>query len=272
MAMDPKQERVLRDGTATEADQPRRTDRAAVRAQAENPPVEQRPRPRPRTAAVADIRVNQPSGTPGEQLAREGGAERVPELGRSRNEESNVEAPPRSTAPEPAKETNGDAPMVDRGEARRVLKARREHSKGDGNFPKVAPGPELADEREEDRTPRDLPKSRDDSSAAKGNTPAGLVDRNPKLEARDDHQPNRPRRARPAPAAVRSRTAKKTNRTKTNTRSGQATRGTRKTTKATKNPQRRSAAARGSRKPLTKRAVRRGGPRGGGGATRGGKR
>src|SRR5256885_5984286 len=103
----------IRDGTATEADQPRRTDRDAVRAQAENPPVEQRPRPRLRTAAVADIRVNQPSGTPVEQLARQGGAERVPELGRSRNEESNVEAPPRSTAPEPAKEANGTHHLVD---------------------------------------------------------------------------------------------------------------------------------------------------------------
>ena len=148
--------------------------------------------------------------------------------------------------------------MVDPGEARRVLKARREHSKGDGNFPKVDPGPELVDEREEDWTPRDVPKSRDERSAPKGNASAGQVDRNPELEARDDHQPTRPRRARPVPAAVRSRTAKKTKGTKTNTRSGQAARGNRKTTKATKNPQKRAAAARGSRKPLTKRAVPRG--------------
>src|SRR5438067_4486849 len=218
MAMDPKQERVLRDGTATEADQPRRTDRDAVRAQAENPPVEQRPRPRSRTAAVADIRVNLPSGTPVEQLAREGGAERVPELGRSRDEDSKVEAPPRSTAPEPAKETSGAPPVVDPREARRVLKARREHSKGDGNFPRVDPGPELVDERKEDRTPRDLPKSRDDRSAPKGNASAGQVDRNPELQVRDDHRPKRPARARPAPAAASSRTAKKTNRTKTNPR------------------------------------------------------
>ena len=77
MAMDPKQERVLRDGTASEADQPRRVDRQAVRAQAEHPPIDEKPRRRRRTAAVADVRVNLPSGTPVEQFARAGGAERV---------------------------------------------------------------------------------------------------------------------------------------------------------------------------------------------------
>jgi hypothetical protein len=266
--MDPKQERVLRDGTATQADQPRRTDREAIRAEAEHPPVEERPRPRPRTAAVLDVRVNLPSGTPIERFARDSGAQRVPELGLSRKDESEVETPP--ITPERPQRTNG-GPLTDRGEARRVMKARREHSKGDGNFPSVDPGPDLVDEQEEDRTPRDMPKSRDDRSAPKGNTSAGQLDRNPALEARDDHEPIRPRRARstPAPAASRTKNAK---RTKPKTSSGQATRATRKKTKATKNPQRRAAAARGSRKPATKRAARRGGPRRGAGATRGGKR
>jgi hypothetical protein len=267
MAMDPKQQRVLRDGTASEADQPRRTDREAIRAQAEHPPVEERPRSRPRTAAVADVRVNLPSGTPVERIARESGALRIPELGNSRDKQPMAEAL-RSAAAEPSKETNGAAPVVEPGEARRVLKARREHSKGDGNFPKVDPGPELVDEREEDRTPRDVPKSRDDRSAPKGNAPTGQMDRNPKLDVRDDHQPKRPRRAPAAPpaAASRAKNAKRTSRAKPTTR------GTRKPTKAAKNPQRRAAAARGSKKPLTKRAVRRGGPRRGAGATRGGKR
>jgi hypothetical protein len=267
MAMDPKQERVLRDGTATQADQPRRTDREAIRAEAEHPPVEERPRPRTRTAAVADVRVNLPSGTPVERFARDSGAERVPELGRSRKDELEAETPPPIPSERPQR-TNG-APLIDRGEARRTMKARREHSKGDGNFPSVDPGPDLIDERAEDRIPRDVPKSRDDRSAPKGNTSAGQLDRNPALEARDDHEPARPRRTRPAPAASRTKDAR---RTKPKTSSGQATRATRKKPKATKNPQRRAAAARGSRKPATKRAVRRGGPRGGAGATRGGKR
>src|SRR3954469_25252695 len=72
MGMDPKQQRVLRDGTASEADQPRAIDRESVREQAENPPVPERPTARRRTAAVADIRVNQPTG-----------GERIPELGES---------------------------------------------------------------------------------------------------------------------------------------------------------------------------------------------
>jgi len=76
-------------------------------------------------------------------------------------------------------------------EARRVLSARREHSKGDGNMPSAEPGPQLLDERPEDRGPRDLPKSRDDRSAPKGNTAAGQGDRNPDREVRDDFKPRR---------------------------------------------------------------------------------
>jgi hypothetical protein len=63
------------------------------------------------------------------------------------------------------------------GEARRVLKARREQSKGDGNFPEAEPSPQLLDERPEDQRPRDVPKARDDRSAPKGNIPAGQEDR-----------------------------------------------------------------------------------------------
>ena len=289
MAMDPKQERVLRDGTASEADQPRRVDRQAVRAQAERPPIDEKPRRPRRTAAVADVRVNLPSGTPVEQLARAGGAERVPELGRSRSDDARTEASP-SEDVHPARETNGH-PIVDGGEARRVLVARREHSKGDGNFPNPEPGPDLLDERTEDRTPRDLPKARDDRSAPKGNVTAGQSDRNPTLEVRDDERPQRPRRSRPAPddessarrnpaasdrapkkatAQTRSQAAK---RRKTTTRTaGAGGRSTRKKNGAGKSPQSRAAAARGSVKPRTKRGTRGGGPRGGAGATRGGKR
>jgi hypothetical protein len=272
MVMDPKQERVLRDGTAGEADQPRQTDREAVRAQAERPPIDKRPQPRRRTVAVADVRVNLPSGTPVEQLAREGGAQRVPEVGRSRNEIRNdtteVEGAPRTR--EPVKEAS-DAPAVEDGEARRVMKARREHSKGDGNFPRVEPRADLLDEREEDRTPRDLPKSRDDRSAPKGNVSAGQSDRNPALEVRDDHQPVRPRRARPTPAPASTRRKPAAARRRQETMPTRSGAGKKKPVASQKKPRRR-AAARGSAKPPTKRAVRGGGPRTRSGPTRGGKR
>src|SRR5688572_5213456 len=218
MAMDPKQERALRDGTASVADQPRDTDIESVREQAENPPVTERPRARRRTAAVVDVRVNQEAGTPVDQMAREIGAEPVPEMGRaSRNKNE------RGTAPEtdPAGRANDreqgkrsaqatidaqrgnqtstdaeeDAPVAPR-EARRVMKARREHSKGDGNFPAPEPSPQLMDdERPEDRMPRDLPKSRDDRSAPKGNITAGQDERNPNFETRDDQRPGPPSKA-----------------------------------------------------------------------------
>ena len=68
--------------------------------------------------------------------------------------------------------------------ARDLLAARREHSKGQGNFPTPEPHMGLRDERPEDREPRDLPKSRDDRSAPKGDAPAGQQDRNPDLETR----------------------------------------------------------------------------------------
>jgi hypothetical protein len=74
------------------------------------------------------------------------------------------------------------------GQARRVLKARREHSKGDGNFPTPEPTAAM-DEKNEDRTARDLPKADDDRSSPKGNTPVGQEARNPGLEARDDFRP-----------------------------------------------------------------------------------
>ena len=96
---------------------------------------------------------------------------------------------------ESSAEAEEDTPVPPR-EARRVMKARREHSKGDGNFPAPEPSPQLVDdERPEDRMPRDLPKSRDDRSAPKGNITAGQDDRNPNLETRDDQRPGPPSRA-----------------------------------------------------------------------------
>ena len=68
--------------------------------------------------------------------------------------------------------------------ARDLLAARREHSKGQGNFPTPEPHMGLRDERPEDREPRDLPKARDDRSAPKGDVPVGQEDRNPHLETR----------------------------------------------------------------------------------------
>ena len=68
--------------------------------------------------------------------------------------------------------------------ARDLLAARREHSKGQGNFPTPEPHMGLRDERPEDREPRDLPKARDDRSAPKGDVPIGQDDRNPDLVTR----------------------------------------------------------------------------------------
>ena len=205
MAMDPKQERALRDGTASVEDQPRDTDLESVREQAENPPVTERPRSRRRTAAVADVRVNQESGTPVDRMAREMGAEPIPEMGRApRNKkngdetdggiESERDDSGASQAFQPTTDPQLDAPVAPR-EARRALKARREHSKGDGNFPAPEPNAALIDERPEDRTPRDIPKTRDDRSAPKGNITAGQDDRNPNLMTRDDQRPGPPSRA-----------------------------------------------------------------------------
>lgn len=72
---------------------------------------------------------------------------------------------------------------------RGALSARREHSKGDGNFPKTAPKRSLQAETAEDRMPRDLPKERDPRSAPKGVATKGQQDRNPLLEVRDDAEP-----------------------------------------------------------------------------------
>jgi hypothetical protein len=79
------------------------------------------------------------------------------------------------------------------GEAERTLRARREHSKGDGNVPSAEPHAGLVDEKPADRQPRDLPKQRDDRSAPKGNTPSGQGERNPSSEMRDDAKPKRPK-------------------------------------------------------------------------------
>lgn len=186
--------------------------------QEEQPPVGMSPRKRRRTAAVADVRVNQEAGTPVERLAREMGAEPVPELGRARdrdrdggrengepeNDEPDRDFQQRSERalagePTPAEE---EEVAVKPSEARRTLKARREHSKGDGNFPRVEPGPEMLDERPEDRRPRDLPKARDDRSAPKGNVTVGQDERNPDFETRDKHEAPSPRTLAVAPRRV----------------------------------------------------------------------
>ena len=112
--------------------------------------------------------------------------------------------------------------------ARDLLAARREHSKGQGNFPTPEPHMGLRDERPEDREPRELPKARDDRSAPKGDVPVGQEDRNPDLVTRvprgGGREPNPPggmelvvgslerpkREARPArPNARRSSAAKR---------------------------------------------------------------
>lgn len=112
--------------------------------------------------------------------------------------------------------------------ARDLLAARREHSKGQGNFPTPEPHMGLRDERPEDREPRELPKAKDDRSAPKGDAPVGQEDRNPDLVTRvprgGGREPNplggmelvvgsleRPKReARPArPNARRSSAAKR---------------------------------------------------------------
>ena len=207
MAMDPKQERTLRDGTASVADEPRETDIESVREQAENPPVTERPRARRRAAAVADVRVNQEAGTPVDQMAREIGAEPIPEMGRSPRDKPNGDngGDQTSMAERGSSDDRGqgtaqrgedEAQAIPPREARRAMKARREHSKGDGNFPSPEPSPQLMDdERPEDRTPRDIPKSRDDRSAPKGNIIAGQDERNPNFETRDDQRPGPPSRA-----------------------------------------------------------------------------
>ena len=112
--------------------------------------------------------------------------------------------------------------------ARDLLAARREHSKGQGNFPTPEPHMGLRDERPEDREPRELPKAKDDRSAPKGDAPVGQEDRNPDLVTRvprgGGREPNPPggmelvvgslerpkREARPArPNARRSSAAKR---------------------------------------------------------------
>jgi len=102
----------------------------------------------------------------------------------------------------------------DQAEGRRTMKARREHSKGDGNFPSPEPTAALDDERPEDRSAADLPKEADDRSAPKGATTKGQRDRNPDMAMRDDAKPRRPRvesgMSRARRAAAPKRPAKRT--------------------------------------------------------------
>jgi hypothetical protein len=157
-------------------------------------------------------------------------------------------------------------------EGRRTMKARREHSKGDGNLPTPDPSAQVDDERPDDRLPRDLPKSADDRSAPKGNTPAGQDERNPELEMRDDAEPERspsgfelaeratdevtePRPRRRAPNARRSSAAKRDALRRSGARTGARPRAVRGATKAPKNAKKnatRAAAAR-SAQPGRKR-------------------
>src|SRR5918993_2078019 len=68
--------------------------------------------------------------------------------------------------------------------AQDLLASRREHSKGDGNFPTPEPHMGLRDETPDDRGPRDLRKDEDDRSAPKGDVTVGQIDRNPDLVTR----------------------------------------------------------------------------------------
>jgi hypothetical protein len=65
------------------------------------------------------------------------------------------------------------------GDVREGLAARREHSKGQGNFPSPRPHPGLEGERPQDRLPEELPKGRDPRTAPKGDVTTGQEDRNP---------------------------------------------------------------------------------------------
>lgn len=87
--------------------------------------------------------------------------------------------------------------MRDQGsdDARDALRARREHSKGDGNFPDARPHGGLGGETPRDRTPEDLPKERDPRNAPKGGPfvppgpPSGpLAGRRSVLAARHHHR------------------------------------------------------------------------------------
>jgi hypothetical protein len=60
-----------------------------------------------------------------------------------------------------------------------TLKARREHSKGDGNFPAPDRAVDLTGETPRDREPEDLPKERDPRDMPKGNDTSGQANRNP---------------------------------------------------------------------------------------------
>ncbi len=97
----------------------------------------------------------------------------------------------------------------DQEEGRRTMKARREHSKGDGNFPAPEAAAALEDERPEDFEPRDMPKAADDRSAPKGATTKGQRERNPGLEVRDDAKPARPRAQSGMTRARRATTPKR---------------------------------------------------------------
>jgi hypothetical protein len=84
----------------------------------------------------------------------------------------------------------GEAIDMDRDQraasATEALAAKREHSKGQGNFPSARPRGVLSGEAPRDRVPKDARKERDPRSAPKGTHTKGQDERNPGLEMRDD--------------------------------------------------------------------------------------
>ena len=195
MGMDPKQRRALTAAEPRQDDLPRDTSREAAREQESAPRGQPQARSARPTAAAQGATVNLQPGTPVERAARQMDATPIPELGKLRkhyDDERDASARQPAATSSEAPSANGAREHRDVGaavtplEARRTLKARREHSKGDGNFPAEEPGPQLLDERPEDRSPRDVPKEYDDRSAPKGNATKGQEARNPDLEVRDD--------------------------------------------------------------------------------------
>lgn len=69
-------------------------------------------------------------------------------------------------------------------EQRERLRARREHSKGDGKFPRPERPRDLAGESARDRLPEDLPKDRDPRDAPQGNETAGQREGDPGKDLR----------------------------------------------------------------------------------------
>ncbi|TMG71499.1 MAG: hypothetical protein E6H81_03765 [Chloroflexi bacterium] len=86
-------------------------------------------------------------------------------------------------------QNNGGGRRPSKDEAARTLAARREHDKGDGNFPSPRPDAEQLEEAPRDRTPADLPKERDPRNAPKlSGSPQSQKERNPELDLRTERR------------------------------------------------------------------------------------